>query len=403
MRIRPGLVATIFALLVGAVAACTTPPLKIIYELADGTPGQSCGVSDCADIPMGCESVLSVRIVSPDKPDEALVSTCKVVPSNQPKNLCSIGGIDLTPTDLPRKVLEVQVTVWPRSAVDIPETPDPDDIDCLRVPVRFDDNFGFPIDLAPTPALGGHAFYHPGDTETVVTLGCTNKELINAPACVGTDTIEVTSTVIDFESGVSVGAPLADRLDVFVGEPALVDTSFQLNPNKARALERTTSFPPVWGSDVDLEFKSSACIEVREDDTGATTSLRCRNGITAASTRIDIAGVRVSKATLEEILGALSLSEFPPEGLTVGLVLDTVGNPAAGFTVASTQGTVQYLNANRTGLATGGKTTASGIFVSRDAPYGTLFSTFQTSQLTSIGGLVDGKLTIVLFDPPTGQ
>ncbi|MBS1121141.1 MAG: hypothetical protein H6Q90_3369 [Deltaproteobacteria bacterium] len=391
-------------LVLAVVAACTTPPLKIIYEVAEGTPGQSCGVTECKDIPMGCESVLSVRILSPSNPSEPFVSVCEVVPPSTSKDLCAIGKIDLPPTDLPREVLEVQVTVWPKSMVTDPVT---GELNCLRVPVMFDANLGFPIDLSPTPALGGHAFYHPGDSETVVTLGCTNKELINAPSCSGMDTVSVTSTVTDFETGVSVGENLADQLNVFVGEPTLTtfgsETAFTLFPNTARALSRATSVPPVWGADVKLVFTSSACIEVLEDDAPAITSLRCRDRITSADRRIDIAGVRVSKETLREILGALTLAEFPPEGLTLGIVLDANGNPAAGFPVAASQGTVQYLNANRTGLATGGKTTASGMFVSRDAPYGTLFSTFLTTQLSSIGGLVQGRLTIVLFDPPTGQ
>ncbi len=391
-------------LVLGCVAACATPPLQIIYELADGTPGQSCGVSQCSEVPMGCESVLSVRIISPGKPDQPHVSTCSLVSPNRTKDLCAINRINLDPTDLPRETLEVQVTVWPRSAVDVPETPDPDDLDCLRIPVRFDATLGFPIDLAPTPALGGHAYYHPGDTETVVTLGCTNKELINAPSCSGNDSVEVTSTVTDFETGVSVSPGLADQLNVFVGEPELNtnDLSYELKSVDAAALTRTSSMPPVWGAEVKIDFDRSACIQVLEENQ-ATASLRCRDRITVDDTRIDIAGVRVSEQTLDEILAALSLLEVPDAGLTVGLVLDSGGNPAAGFTVGSTLGTIEYLNADRTGLSNGGKTTASGLFVSRDAPYGTTFSTFVATQLTGIGGLVKGKLTIVLFDPPAGQ
>jgi hypothetical protein len=48
-------------------------------------------------------------------------------------------------------------------------------------------------------------------------------------------------------------------------------------------------------------------------------------------------------------------------------------------------------------------TTASGIFVSRDAPYGTSFAAAQTNQaISAMGGLVEGKVTVVVlqFDIP---
>ena len=50
-------------------------------------------------------------------------------------------------------------------------------------------------------------------------------------------------------------------------------------------------------------------------------------------------------------------------------------------------------------------TSTSGIFVSRDAPYGTIFSAFVVNQaVNAIGGLVDGNATIVILqlDEPIG-
>jgi hypothetical protein len=84
-------------------------------------------------------------------------------------------------------------------------------------------------------------------------------------------------------------------------------------------------------------------------------------------------------------------------------VLDSAENPLAGRVVTTTTGTVKYLNANRTGLVSGA-TSASGIFVSQDAPYNTDFSTtnpqFQT--ITKPGGLIKGKVTIVVLQFTSG-
>ena len=58
---------------------------------------------------------------------------------------------------------------------------------------------------------------------------------------------------------------------------------------------------------------------------------------------------------------------------------------------------MQYLNAGRTGLVSGA-TSASGMFVSLDAPYGTTFSTFiAPGSATAIAGRVAGKVTIALL------
>jgi len=70
-----------------------------------------------------------------------------------------------------------------------------------------------------------------------------------------------------------------------------------------------------------------------------------------------------------------------------------------------TSGTVKYLSANR--LSVGGTVTSQGgIFLSQDAPFGTTFTTTQAGlTATAVGGLIDGKVTIVVLQLPsqTGQ
>jgi hypothetical protein len=379
-----------------ALAACTDPPLRIVYRVADGPEGQSCGIgATCSTVGMACPAVLYLRIQSPSDPLVPHVVVCTDVPLRADRDLCGIAGVDLPAVELPREPLEVQVTVWPREAV----LDSQGKLDCARTQVQFDAVHGFPI--LPGPAFGGRAFYQPGASEVVVTLGCTNPDLVNRPECTGEARLDVAATVLDFENlPFSVSSSVGDRLTLVVGEPEEAGGSHVLSPANARQLARTAIEPiPAWGGAVDLELQRTACIQVLEDVAQATAALRCEQ-VRPGDRTLSIAGVRVPKATLDEVLAALGLATFPEDGMTLGIVVDPNGNPIPNVTVMTTEGTVEYLNSNRTGLSPTGRTTTSGVFVSRDAPYGTVFSVTTTPSLEmEIGGRVRGKLTVVHFDP----
>lgn len=389
--------ATIFAAIV-ALAACGDPPLKIVYRVAGSGGGQVCGTSSCLDIKMACPSVLHLRILSPSDPTLPYVSICEPIPQNAGMDLCAIANIDLAPENLPRKPLEIQVTIWPLEAV----LDENGMRDCQRTQVEFDAIYGFPT--TPEPAFGGRAFYQPGDEETVVTLGCTNVAAVNAPTCTGPESLDVTATMLEFENlPFLVTDSVGDGLFVAVGEPELIDggPEFALIPDTTTPLTRTVQEPPTWGGGIKEEdaIDSIACLQSFEVDNPTTASLRCRM-VGSAEANLEITGVRVSKTTVDQILGALGLMTFPVDGMTMGIVLDLNGTPIPGVTVTSTAGTIEYINANRTGIAPGNQTTASGIFVSRDAPFGTSFSVALTPAVgPAIGGRVRDKLTVIHFEP----
>jgi hypothetical protein len=392
------------------VVGCTTPDLKITYHVAEGISGPSCGSSSCADVPMACEAVLHLRVFRPSDPTAPFISICQDVRPNSTLDLCAIGQVDLPATQLPREILEVQVTVWPRDKVFDVET---GELDCGRVSgVEFDANMGFPVPVAGSelqnPAFGGRAFYQPGDEETVVTLGCVDPASINDSSCGGGNSIQIKSTIGDFENlPFSVTPNVGDRLSVAIGEPvpAAFGSHQLFGTANLHTLSRTVEGPtPVWSGGIDDVFSSTACIQVFEDTGQGTSSLRCHN-VSSFDTALDLQGIRLPKATLDQVLAALTFPSFPVDGLTIGIVLDNVGNPAPNKTVAVTAGTVEYLNATRSGLVTG-QTSSSGMFVSRDAPYGTIFSTTQVNQtIEERGGLVEGKVTVVIlqFDMPVGS
>ncbi len=378
------------------LAACNTPTPSLQLAFA-GPPRQECVSTDCAMVPMNCNTVMSVKIIDPDDRDHLPYSQCTKVPVGD-HTMCSLGSVDLLPVKLPVRDLEVQVALWP--ATMIPADPlRPGELDCPDVEFSA---VGFPKEQAPTPALGGRAFYHPGDATVVVTLGCTNLAAIN-DSCVTSNLITVTSTVDDFDTMLPVTnqSGVASRLRVSVGEPVSVDGPFMLPTDNLRALNAVsdTGGLPTWQDDVDLTFNNYTCIDVLENLGQTTATLRCRP--MSSDSHLELSGVWLKKNVLDDILKALAQSPLPPmfpdEGLTVGIVVDESSIPVRGIHVRSTAGSVEYLTDKGIG---GIATSSSGVFVSRDAPFETRFiadGTDNRPEVTAIGGRVVGRVTVVVL------
>jgi hypothetical protein len=200
----------------------------------------------------------------------------------------------------------------------------------------------------------------------------------------------------------SVGNSLASSLTVDVGEPKLQSNAYVLPPANTRELIPSDASSPAWSRELtDLTFGNYVCLQVLEDGAQATSALTCRAD--DDGTMIDMAGIYLSKATLNKILGALSLTSFPDEGLVVGMVSDEFFEPLPNVAVSCNGCNIEYLNETRDGLVSGA-TSKSGIFMSMhvpdgstDAPFGTGFSIPSTALRPVLGGLVERKVTIVVI------
>ncbi|MEJ7603309.1 MAG: hypothetical protein WKG01_35810 [Kofleriaceae bacterium] len=382
------------ALVLVLLCGCEIPPLALIYRVSDG-PTQSCPGSSCEDVTIACDSVLNIRVHRPTDPMHPFINVCEGVNPDRDRTLCAIDTVDLPRTRLPAETLEVQVMLWPRSAV---EDADSGALGCDPVVFSHVDNF--PLDQALAPALGGRAYFEPGDEKTEVMLGCTDWLSVNAESCVGVKRVKITATVSDFDTRLSVQESDGNRLGVDVGEPSEKDGEFVMAPGDVSPLPRTVAGPdPVGGGEAEQEFQASACVQVLEDVPEATSSIACRDA-EPTSESLDLSGYRMSKMTLRQVLISLSLPAVPDEGMTVGIVVDFQNNPVAGQVVTPDNGNVKYLNLNRNGTVPG-MTSASGIFVSQDAPYRTRFATAIPGQsVVGLGGRVAGKLTIVVLQLP---
>lgn len=397
-------------LLAAALGACETPPLKVAFAVSGG-PAQACPSTSCSDVTMLCDAVLNVRILRPSEPQAPYLSLCEPVPPNRNRDLCSIASVDLPARELPNETLEVQVMIWPLKAVKV--DPVTQELDCREIdgkPTSIGFGLhGFPEESTPSPALGGRAFFHPGDGQTVVTLGCSDLDSVNRPICFGTSSFQIAATVNDFRTPTTtVFSTDAQNLRVSVGEPRYDDgaDTYVFGPSDKRQINRiddTTGLLPAWGAFLDdFEVHTTACIEVYEDSGPTIATVRCRP-VTPGELRLDFVGIWLDASRLAEIRRmALGLLDFPPDGLTIGLVLDDNGDLASNVRITPEVGgsTVKYLSVDGTAVIPGGtSTTASGLFVSQDAPYGTRFNaigpTLQTAS--GIGGLISGKVTIVLL------
>ncbi|MBS1124654.1 MAG: hypothetical protein H6Q90_6882 [Deltaproteobacteria bacterium] len=375
------------------LAACETPNTRIAYAISDDS-SQSCGSSNCADVKIPCDAVISIRILRPSDPAAPLVTICEPLPQNRNKDLCAISSVDLgdKPLELPKETLEVQMLIWPRDEV----TTD-GELDCAKHEVVFDAVAGFPVSQDPAPAIGGHTYYHPGDEEIRVELGCTNLPALRT--CNITSTVDITSTVESLENlGVLVSVDQGSRLSVDIGEPKLrgADTVYSLTSADTQRLTlEITDFGPVWRATLEPQFIDIACVQVLEDAAQATATVKCvDDNIPPITDALTLRAVHIPKPTLDQILAALSLAQFPANGLVIGIVVDPLFNPLAGQVVTTTNGTVQYLSADRTSVG-GAATSANGIFLSQNAPFGTRFSVAGSNE--EVGGQIQGKVTVVVI------
>ena len=421
------------------LGACSVPPLKLQFDVSSALDKSCGGATACTGVPMACDAVASIRILDPAQPSAPYLSQCQRIVLDTKKDLCSLAGIDLKQDPLPEQTLQVEVVIY--EASQIATDPITGDLVCPteKEGLTFDAATGFPtgtiamIDpadptkmLHPTPAIGGRAFWHPGDDAVTVELACNDLGALNQASCSGSDLLMATATVEDFDQGLTVTAGIANLLTVRLGEPKLVpgstDIDFALGPADTRPLDRTADVNPAWGASVDLVFDKAACLEVLEDAPMATATVTCK-AASATTTSIDITGERLAKASLDNILTAIQGTTGMPYslagGLTVGLVrefdgsLSTAAHRITATTPAGDRPMVDYISQNGTTLNDvstdfGMHSSTLGIFLSRDTPFGTKFSTADSNggTLEQIGGLVDGKVTIIVFHlakPPQNQ
>ncbi|MBA3464239.1 MAG: hypothetical protein H0T46_30065 [Deltaproteobacteria bacterium] len=350
---------------------------------------------------------MSIRIIDPADRVSPYLSQCVEVLPNVKEDMCALRRVVLEQTPIPIRDLEVQVALFPESMIRMdPSTGEP----ICPAGTEYDAVNGFPIASQDAPAVGGRAFYQPNDEFVLVPLACANLDLVSG--CDGPGAVEISAQVNDFDSRVTFNGPMT----VSVGEPVPAAEFYTLPTSRLQTLEPAPG--QTWAGGVDDPFMGFACLAVLDDAPQSTTTLVCREA-TAADTLVTwpnpsdaalgkraSAGVRLSKAALDQLLAALSMPSFPEHGLTIGLVLDRNGDAVPNQMVTATAPmgstrpppTVQYFSFDRS-MVGGTRTTGSGVWASTDAEFGTTFTATSGVGLpvSRIGGQIDGRVTIVVL------
>jgi hypothetical protein len=230
----------------------------------------------------------------------------------------------------------------------------------------------------------------------------------------------VTATIDEFQSQfpVTTASDTAEHLRVAIGEPRASGLGFVLDPSDVHELallddtSAGASDTATWTANIDnLAINQYACIEVFDESANGPGMVRCARASTASplAQALALKGIWIDPETVAKVLENLSSDPWPTSlqnGLTLGMVINGA-TPASGYVVLSSNAsgnlsqspTVSYLSDSGFG---GSATSSNGLFISRDAPFGTQFSIggqgLPTMGVT--GGAVNSKITVVILPVP---
>jgi hypothetical protein len=344
----------------------------------------------CANYPMRCGAKIMVRIVDAAE-TEVLGEICQTVSNSElvdagaegvpPLTLCELRptGSQATLRGIPFQMVRIQVAVWAPN--------DPDDAECPAGDI-FDGLGGLRSNFNPQPAFGGAVYFdmNRSDSQVWVDLRCSDVEQINADWCeMGSDSTPIVARVDDLSTGITVSEVQAEKLDVAAAEPRPTsgspDTIEYEIPNDAllhlsHAVEPGGQ-PPTFTGEETGEIEGTLCVVVEE--TGARTQAAVCEDVVAGTSPVELRGIRVSDELMEDFLGILGQERFPSSGMVIGRVLDHNGSPLEAVTLSVSgqpEVVVEYLNENRTAFD-GAATASHGYFISRNAPFGSVWLAFH--------------------------
>lgn len=376
--------------------------------LAQACPTTGDNEYTCAAIPVSCDLRVRVRIVSASS-GQTHYFECFTVQSDG--TACQLADLAITPHSIPNEMVRVQVIVWTeqeivRSGVDLTQTdgcPVTTEFNIGGLPRLGEDPTGQPVGV-PVPALGGETYFSVGDSPVAtVTLGCPRWDSLDAASC--------QQNAIPFEVSIknpatfgSVDRMDADDMTVHFGQPVSpagngryrVDLSEEFF---TEAPDYTTSGSLVWQGTLFEPPTGTRCVRVDMQGVAAPT-ITCFP-IASTDPPIRVEGFLLDRDQVRALLILHTLQDLPPEGMVFGVVIDAAGNRVPGATV-STTGTAQVVypadNLQTVGFTS---TSSMGYFLSRDAPYESVWRANVPGGFMgdgdARGGLVDNHVTFVVI------
>jgi hypothetical protein len=389
----------IIAGLLAAAPACTeTPDPQAAFRIKlaiDTSAGSFCGSANPSDYGMSCGAQLAIRVDDLELRAPA-VNECESVPASE-----SIRGFEnINPKtfyNIPPHRVRISVAAWRPRVLPGDLCPAEDIFDERGVPR---------VDFQPQPAFGGAVFFDVGEggEEVVVPLSCPDALQLDTEECRGAETTRVQAEVADLETVLPITDGQAEGLDVGVAPPRQIPglpiSEYVIDSEATIELEREPGPEPTFAAEVEVELEGTVCTVVFDPAPAeSTASALCRD-VGDVDEPIDLPGVLVAKETLDPILTALGLADFPRKGLLIGRVVDHTDTPLAGvsLTPGADGATVQYIDGSEIG---GTETSDSGYFVSTDAPFGTLWTAVHNQdgrreEGEPRAGLVRDKVSVVI-------
>ena len=381
-------------------------PFAISFTF-DQRAGTQCPSESCADYGMRCGATLGIRIL--DVADDGRIVADACIPVPPASTLCGMGDVT-GPTffNIPAHRLRIEAAAWRPEVLES----DPDLAGECPDDALFDVR-GVPLDtFLPRPAFAGAAYFDAGSDVDVamVPLSCTDAAQLDQQECGLIDTTPIEVTADDIETALDITDEQAASLTVGLAEPRAVPdgdggTVYVIDAQDTIPLEPVTDTPiPTFAGTTD-SVPDTACSILLELIPQSVASVTCRRLDTDLD-EIDVRGVLVTVDTLDQILAAMSLEAFPPEGLVVGRVVDHTGAPLADVKVMPSAGDVDYLSADRSTLF-GNDTSVNGFFIARDVPFGASWTAIHNvdgrrEEGEIRAGLVQDKVTAILvrMQPP---
>lgn len=371
-------------------------PFTLELQLDTSASGQ-CTSNSCTDFGMSCGATFMLRVIDVENGNQPVVDECTQVGGAD--TLCDLGsGGTHTFFNIPAHRLRIEVAAWRPDLVAAGACPTDE---------LFTDGVGPLPSFIPQPAFAGSTYFDAGSDSDVVQvpLYCSDSGQLDQPECNASPSTHVTVNVLDIDTDLDITFDQAANLSVGVAAPRSPDgTVYVIEAGDTTDLPAEAGQPvPTFAGDIDGDLGGPVCALVLDLAPQSTTSAVCSTVMAGEDPVLE--GALVSKTTLDQVLAAMGGTGFPPQGLVIGRVVDHTGAPLAGVTVAPGTGTVEYLNAPRTGLG-GSSTSTNGYFISRDAPFNTAWTATATDGRTEQGtprsGLIQGKLTafILRMQPP---
>ena len=380
-------------------------PFAISFEF-DQRPGSQCESERCGDYGMRCGATLGLRIL--DVADDGRIVADACIPVPPAPTLCGMGNVT-SPTffNIPAHRLRIEAAAWRPEVLEA----DPE-LDGECPDERLFDVRGVPLDtFQPRPAFAGAAYFDAGNDVDVamVPLSCTEPAQLDQDECGIVDTTPIRVTADDIETALDITPEQAANLTVGLAEPRAVPdgeggTVYVIESGDTIPLEPVVGPIPSFSGETDRPL-DDACSVLLELTPQSTASVTCQR-VSSGADQIDVRGVLVSVDTLDQLLVAMGADSFPADGLVVGRVVDHTGAPLANVNVMPSEGSVEYVSADRSTLV-GNDTTASGLFIARDVPFGSTWTAVHNvdgrrEDGDVRGGLVEDKVTALLvrMEPP---